>query len=78
MLIRNILYLLAPKYSEMMARPFCNCSHVEQLRQKLHDVWEDRGHKEQIHLTGSGAGKIGGPTYAMALYLKMFENYKDR
>ena len=57
---------------------FFNCSHVEQLRQKLHDVWEDRGHKEQIHLTGSGAGKIGGPTYAMALYLKMFENYKDR
>jgi len=55
-----------------------NASHVEQLRQKLHDVWEDRGHKEQIHLTGSGAGKIGGPTYAMALYLKMFENYKDR
>ena len=65
-------------FDEDAAAFLFNTTHVEELRRKLHLVWEDAGHRGAVHATGSGPAAIGGPTYAMALYLNMFETFKDR
>ena len=52
-----------------------NHTQVEETRTKLQEVFE--GFREDVHTTGS-ANVIQGPTYAMALYLDMFNHYSER
>ena len=52
-----------------------NHTHVEETRRKLQEVFE--GFRDDVHATGSG-NVINGPTYAMAVYLDMFQTYSDR
>ena len=52
-----------------------NHTHVEETRRKLQEVFE--GFRDDVHATGSG-NVINGPTYAMAMYLDMFQTYSDR
>ena len=53
-----------------------NKTAVTAARQMLHDeIWAEE--KDQVHQTGS-KNVIGGPTYAMAIYLKVLNGYPDR
>lgn len=52
-----------------------NHTHVNEIRSKLHEVFETR--KEVLYATGSG-NVILGPTHAMAMYLDLFQSYNDR
>jgi len=68
--------LLASEHIDLHA----NASHtfdkdeIREARKALHDVWEEN--KELVTNTSSGA--IKGPTFRLAMYLQVFEDYKDR
>ncbi len=54
-----------------------NKTAVTKMRQMLHDdVWVDE--QDEHAVSGSQGGAIGGPTYAMAIYLKTVNKYPDR
>lgn len=58
------------------AKDLFNQTLISEIRNDMHEeIWDE--HKDKVHRTGS-KDVIGGPTYAMAIYLDMFNKYSDR
>ncbi len=73
--IGNLLHNSHEDFDRAASDFLFNQSHVEETRDRLHEMFDML--REDVHHTGS-ANVIQGPTFAMAIYLELFNKYSDR